>query len=149
MATPVYCNWQAVRKRVAAGLHTAESKLPAQYDDIFPEATKDACAEIKRIFVIKGYTPAQLAASDDVRTWAEMLGAFFSFVRIAGLTNFDLKAVEYLDCRKQMTEAAALVVGDAAIAPTPGGSAVGGISAGQMSGVEEVMCDAKRRGIFD
>ena len=128
MATATYVNWQAVRLRVAGGLHTAVSNLPTRYDDIISEATRDAAADIKRIFVMKGYTVAQIAASDDIRVWNEMLGAFFSFVRLAGLTNYDLKAVEYLDCRKTMAEASAIIIDDVAIAPT--GSDVGGVMYG-------------------
>lgn len=133
MDTPTYCDWMACRLRVASGLHVDPDALPAHYDPVIAQACRDAAAEIKRTFVVKGYSPATLAASDDARVYNEQLGAFFALVRLASLANYDLKAVEYLDCRKQMQEAAALVVDGAAVAG--GDTDVGGVAHGTLAGL--------------
>lgn len=148
MSTPTYCSWEAVKERVSSGLHITAATLPAAWDSLCAQATKDAAAEIKRIFVLKGFTPTQVAASDDARVYNEMLGAFFAFVRGSALAGYDLKAVEYLDCRKAMAESGALVIGDSAVSPTVGGSDVGGISSGTLDVVDEVMEDIENRGLF-
>ena len=135
MSTPTYVSYEAVLERVASGLHVSAANLPAAWTSICAQATKDAAAEIKRIFVLKGYTPQQLAASDDARVWNEMLGAFFAFVRGTALASYDLKAVEYLDCRKAMQEAAALVINDTAVAPSSNGE-IGGVSSGVLDAVD-------------
>lgn len=140
MATPTYVSWEAVHQRVADGLHVPAADLSAEWRSICAQATKDAAAEIKRVFVLKGYTPAQVATSDDAKVWNERLGAFFAFVRGTALASYDLKAVEHLDCTKEMTEAAALVIGDQAIGPAVGSSEVGGISAGATDAVGGAGC---------
>jgi hypothetical protein len=131
MATQTYATWEAVKEAVAAGLHVTAAQLDARWDSICARAAKDAAAEIKRVFILKGYTAAQVAASDDARTYNEMLGAFFAFTRGSALATYDLKSVEHLDCRKVMAEAGALVIGDVAVAPASSGSDVGGVAAGQ------------------
>lgn len=136
-----YCNWQAVKRRVAASLHVADTALAAQWDDVCSEATKDAAAEIKRVFVLKSYTPDMIAASDDARVWNEMLGAFFALTRGSTLASYDMKAVEYLDCRKEFKEAAALVINGVAVAPPTSGD-VGGIGYGRIAAADLLSDDA-------
>lgn len=148
MATATYCAWEAVKERVSSGLHITAATLPAAWDSLCAQATKDAAAEIKRIFVLKGFTPGQVAASDDSKVYNEMLGAFFAFVRGSALASYDLKAVEYLDCRKTMAEAGALVIGDLAVSPTVGGSDVGGISSGVLTAIADEEEAAEDRGLF-
>lgn len=86
--------------------------------------------------MLKGYTTDQLAASEDIRVWTEMLGAFFAFVRLTALANVDLKSVEHLDCRKEMQDATALVIDGVAVAPATGASDIGGIQYGRVSIVD-------------
>lgn len=138
MATPTYCAWEGVKERVSSGLHITAATLPAAWDSICAQATKDAAAEIKRIFVLKGFSAAQVASSDDSKVYNEMLGAFFAFVRGSALANYDLKAVEYLDCRKAMAEAGALVIDDVAVAPATGGE-IGGIQSGRNTQVDALL----------
>ena len=145
MATTPYCSWEAVKLRCAAALHKAAADLPAQFDDIFSQATKDAAAEIKRIFVLKGYTPAQVASADDVRVWNEQLAAFYALERLAPSGGIDPKTVEYLDCRKEMKEAAALVIGDAAVGPAADATDVGGVAHGRLTAAEAIDIDPDTR----
>lgn len=137
MATATYCDWTDVRTQVAASLFVAVADLHPGWNEICPVATRDAAAELKRLLILKGYTPAQIAASDDAGTWNERLGAFFAFVRGTALAPYDLKAVEHLDCRKDILEAGALVIDDKAVGPAPNESEVGGITTGQISATEE------------
>lgn len=135
MATPTYCDWESVKLRLAASLLVPAANLPTQYDDAIAQACRDAASEIKRIFIIKSYTPDQLAQSDDCRVWNEMLGCYFAAMRLCGQAGWDLKAFEALDCRKQMTETSALVIGDVAIAPADNASQVGGVASGMLTAV--------------
>lgn len=137
MATPVYVSWEAVHQRVADGLMVPASALPAAWQSLCAQATKDAAAEIKRVLVLKGYTPAQVAASDDAKVWNERLGAFYAFVRGTALASYDLKSVEYLNCTKELLEAAALVIDNKAVAPDTASGEVGGIGTGSVAAVAE------------
>lgn len=136
--TPTYTNWEAVKATVASALHLPAAEMDPTWDTGIARATQDAAAEIKRVLVLKGYTPAQIAASDDARAYNDRLGAFFALTRGAVLTTYDLKAVEWLDCRKELQEAAALVINDVAVGPPASGSEIGGVAFGTLGAVAEV-----------
>ena len=44
-----------------------------------------------------------------------------------------------MDCRKELREAAAIAIGGAAVAPSPGGSEVGGIVGGQVGAAADIL----------
>lgn len=137
MATTTYTTDAAIKARVAAGLQVDVASLPANWDVIIAQSNTDASAEIKRVFILKGYTPGQVASADDVVGWATRLGAFFAFVNGTSLAQYDLKGVEHLDCRKEFMEASALIIDDAAVGPPSGNSEVGGIQSGSVSAVAD------------
>jgi hypothetical protein len=145
MATTAFCSWEAARERVASQLHVPADQLAAEWATLCSRGVRDATAELKRVFIGKGYQVADLIASDDIRIWCERLAAFFALCNGVALANYDLKAVEHLDCRKEFAEAGVLIVGDTALAPQPGESEVGGIGHGTTDAVAEA---EKRFGRF-
>jgi hypothetical protein len=144
MATATYCDWQACKIRLAASLLVPVANLPQQYNDAISQACRDAAAEIKRTFIVKGYTAQQVAMSDDARVYNEQLGAYFSAVRLCGQAGWDLRAFESLDCREAMGKAGALVIDDEAVAPALNGSPVGGVDAGQIGAACQAEADFRR-----
>lgn len=138
MSIIAFCQWEAVRERVASGLHLTAATLAAEWDALCSQGTKDAASELRRIFILKGYAPSLLSQWDDRAVYNEMLGAFFAFVRGTALATYDLKSVEYLDIRKELKEAAALVIGGEAVAP--GNTDIGGINYGTIDAVDDAKC---------
>lgn len=128
-----FVNWELIHLRVAESLHIAASDLPAQWQGICSSAAKDASAELQRIFVLKGYAVSRLADWDDRLYYAERLATWFALCRGTALASYDTKTREWLDPRKELTEAAALVIGGSATAPALGESDVGGIASGQVT----------------
>lgn len=141
MPTEPFVNWESTKLRVANSLHKPAAELSPEWDSLCSQATKDACVEIKRIFVLKGFTVAQLVASSDTRVWAERLAAFWAMVRGTALASYSLDSVKYLDCREELENAGAIIIGDVAV--TPGGTDIGGISHGRVTAAD---CDAERFG---
>lgn len=135
MPTPNFCAWEAVRDQVAASLHVPAAQLPAQWDAICAHAARRAAAELRSIFVLKGYSPDQLAAWDDAYTYSHQLGTYFALTAGAALASYDTKTIEWMDVRKELREAAALIVGGAAVAPAAGATDVGGLGYGTVDAV--------------
>lgn len=126
-----------VRQRVAECLHVPVGELPEEFAGLCATGARDATSELRRVLVLKGYSVAQVYSWDDREYYAGRLAAYFALIRSSALSNYDLKAVELLDCRKELTEAAAIIIGDVAVAPPVGGE-VGGISSGTLDAVDEV-----------
>lgn len=58
--------------------------------------------------------------------------------RGSALANFDLKAVEWLDPRKMLQEAGAVLIDGEPVAP--GGDVIGGIGHGTLDAVADARC---------
>ena len=134
MSTPNFCSWESVREQVASNLHVAAADLPAAWDNICAHAARRAAAELRSIFVLKGYTPDQLAAWDDGFTYSQQLGTYFALTAGAALASYDTKTVEWMDCRKDLRETGALIIGGAVVAPSANGE-VGGVHSGSVDAV--------------
>lgn len=133
----LFVNPDAVRQRVAECLHIAPADLAPEFDGLCAAGARDATSELRRILITKSYTVAQVYAWDDREYYASRLAAYFALVRSSALATYDMKAVELLDPRKELTEAAAIIIGDVAVAP-PSGGEVGGVSAGTLDYYAEV-----------
>lgn len=147
MPTPNFCAWEAIRDQVAATLHVAPASLPSEWNAICSHAARRAAAELRSIFILKGYTPAQLSQWSDGFTYSQQLGTWFAITAGSSLCGYDTKNIEWMDCRKELREAAALIIGEEAVAPS-GSSDVGGISSGVIDAIAEQEDDAEDRGLF-
>lgn len=146
MSAPLpYVDWEIVQQRVAETLATSVSRLDARFAGICSQAAKDATSEIRRIFILKGYSVANIELWDDREYYTGRLATFFALGRAATFMALDLKAIEWLDPRKELTEAGALILDGAATAPASGESDLGGVGSGTIDAVTEVECDYRRR----
>ena len=137
------CHHQAVLQRVADSLHVAVGDLPVQWTSITAQATKDAAADLTTILALKGYSGAQIHSADQFAVWQERLAAYFSLARGSALASYDLKAVEWLDPRKMLQEASAILINGEPVAP--GGEVIGGLAHGTLSAIETEGCRYDRR----
>jgi len=124
----------AVKARVASLLHVPEADLPAEWDQIVGDALADALADLLSLLALKGYAGSVSLGSDHFATWQERLATYFALG--CPLASYDLKAVEWLDPRKMLTEGAALLVGGEPVAPGSPASDVGGIGSGAVDAVQ-------------
>ena len=147
MSPTTFNHWQQVRQRVAECLSVAVGDLPVQFNGLCSRGLKDAAAELRRIFVLKGYPAAWLQTWDDRQVYTEMLGAFYAITRNTVLSGYNRDGLRDLDIRKELKDAAALVIGGTATAP-PANGQVGSIIFGQNSYADEVLRDAIDHGIF-
>jgi hypothetical protein len=141
-AEPIYCSYQVVVYRVSTSLGFLDSaNLDPRWVPICAHAIKDASAELRRIFANKGYPVSEIGSWDDCPNYCERLGAYFAFVAGTSLGGYDLKSMEYLDCRKELIEGGNLIIGGVATAPSAFQSQVGGVSYGVLRAIRE---DARR-----
>jgi hypothetical protein len=148
MSPTTFNHWQQVRQRVAECLSVAVADLPNQFVGLCSRGFKDAAAELRRIFVLKGYPAAWVEVWDDRQTYTEMLGAFYAITRNTVLSGYNRDGLRDLDIRKELKESAALVIGGLATAP-PGNGEVGTIMYGTSAVQAEILADAVARGIFN
>lgn len=135
MATPNFCSWEAIKDQVAATLHVGGApNLPTEWDAICSHAARRAAAELRSLFILKGYSPDQLASWDDAFTYSQMLGTYFAITAGSSLSDYPTKGIDWMDVRKELREAAALIVGGSAVGPAAGGE-VGGVGSGTVSAV--------------
>lgn len=147
MPTPNFCAWDSVKEQVASNLHCLATQLPSEWDNICSHSARRAAAELRSILILKGYTPAQVAAWSDSYTYSLQLATFFALCSGSALCDLSTKTIEWMDCRKEMREAQALIIGEQAVAPSLG--EIGGVSSGTLSAVDEVAADAACRHLFD
>lgn len=138
MSTPTspVPNWEAVKQRVMESLHV--TTIDSQWDGLCSASAKDAAVEIRRIFIMKGYAASRLVTWDDYEWYATRLATWFAITRGVVLGGYDLKALEWLDPRKELTEASALIIDGVATAPAINESDVGGIATGTITGVSDM-----------
>jgi hypothetical protein len=135
-----YCQPQAVLQRVADALHVAVADLPAQWQSLAAQSTKDAAADLVTILALKGYSGAVAVSADQFAVWQERLAAYFCLGRGSALASFDLKAVEWLDPRKMLTEAGVILVDGVPTAPAVGESDIGGVGFGRVTATTDAGC---------
>lgn len=133
MPTPNFCAWEAVRVQVANNLHVLPADLPAAWDNICSHSARRAAAELRSILILKGYTPAQVALWSDGYTYSLQLATYFALTSGSALCNYDGKLIEWMDCRKEMREAQAIIIGEDAVAPA--GEVLGGLASGDVAAV--------------
>jgi hypothetical protein len=133
--TPNFCSWQAVREQVASNLHVTPDQLPAEWDNICSHSARRAAADLRSILILKGYTPDQVAGWDDAYTYSLQLATWMALGAGSALASYDAKLIEWMDCRKELREAAALIIGGAVVGPTP--TEVGGVGHGVADAVGE------------
>lgn len=135
-----FCEPTAVERRCAQMLHKEPADLPAEWTHLAAQATADAHGDLIQILVGKGYAYAQIALWDDGPAYCERLAAYFAMVRGAALAAYDLKAVEALDPRKMLSDAAYITVGGEPVSPA-------GLFAGVQYGsidLDDLQCRADR-----
>jgi hypothetical protein len=147
MSPVAFNHWQQVRQRVAECLSVAVADLPTQFVGLCSRGFRDAEAELRRIFVLKGYPASWMETWDNRQTYTEMLGAFYAITRNTVLSGYNRDGLRDLDIRKELKESAALVIGGVATAP-PGNGEVGTIMYGTSAVQAEILADAAARGIF-
>lgn len=133
------CTTDAVKTRVAAALHVAAADLPSQWDDLIAQSTADAYADLLTILVLKGYAGDIALSADQFAVWQERLAAYFTLGRGSALASYDMKSVEWLDPRKMLQEASAVLVNGVPTAPSAGESDVGGIAYGRVDAVDDAL----------
>jgi hypothetical protein len=138
MSTPNFCAWESVREQVASNLRLTAAQLDPAWDNICSHSARRAAAELRSILVIKGYTPAEVAAWDDAFTYSQLLATYFALCSGSALTGFDTKTIEWMDCRPELRQAVALIIGGEAVAPS-GDSDVGGIAHGRLAAHDNVL----------
>lgn len=103
--------------------------LAASYAEICSEANRLAIADINRILVTKGYSPAVIAVWDDLGRYNLDQAIFWALTRAGGLSGLSDSFVKNFDRRKELETMTAIIVGGV---PQPaGGTQVGGISSGR------------------
>lgn len=147
MSPTAFNHWQQVRQRVAECMSVAVADLPSQFNGLCSRGFKDAAAELRRIFVLKGYPASMLGQWDDRQAYTEMLGAFYAITRNTVLASYNRDGLRDLDIRKELKEAGALIIGGKATAPPVNGE-IGTIIHGENTLAAEVMEDAVSRGLF-
>lgn len=134
MSTPNYASWESVKDQVAATLRAGgAANLPTDWDAICAHAARRATATLRTIFIPKGYTPDQLAASEDIFTYAQQLATYYALTAGTSLCSIDARTIEWMNCEKELRENGALIISDAGAAPGP--SDIGGIHSGTVSAV--------------
>lgn len=133
MAGP-YVSDTTVLASIARCLNKDPADLEEPYPSIARECASDANADLMTIMTGIGYTPAQVDAWDFGAVYTKRLALFFAFNtpplrdREKGGSRDDI-----MDCRDQLRTLSAIVVNGAAVAPTAGGSEVGGISSSRIT----------------
>jgi hypothetical protein len=144
MGTPNFCSWQAILDQVGASLHVQPaSGLPTEWTPICSHAAHRAAAELRTIFTLKGYDPSLLSSWDDSYTYSHQLGTYFALTAGTALATYDTKQIEWMDIRKELREAAALIING--VATPPGGTAIGGISSGRVTTADDALRRHGRR----
>lgn len=133
--TPNFCGWEAVKAQVGSCLQVSAASLPDAWDNVCSHSARRAAAELRGIFILKGYAADRMPSWDDCYTYSLQLATYFALTSGTALANYDVKNIEWMDIRKELREAGALIIDGVAVAPEPGESAVGGISSGQVAAV--------------
>lgn len=112
---------------------TEADPLATSYLEICDEANRLAISDIYRILTIKGFSAAQIASADDIGRWNLDMAIYWSLMRSGVIGTSITKAfADSFDRRKEMSDAPAILVGGASVAPA-GNDGGGGISSGRLS----------------
>ncbi len=131
MALGPYISDADLKDAVAAALGTSAASLPSLWDDIIPGANASATNDIASTLIGKGYSSSDVAAWDQVRSFAADLGVFWALTRGAGLGGYSAPQLKTLDRREELKLMAFIIIdGEPVAAPAPNTAAVGGISSG-------------------
>lgn len=91
-------------------------------------ANQDAANDINSILQGKGFTVAQIDAWDNRVTFNRDITLHLAFKKAGGLAQYDQNAIDSWDRRKQLMDAATIMIGGLVVAP--GSDDGGGMSAG-------------------
>lgn len=134
----------AVLKRLANFMGGADqSTLAEKFLEDCQIAAVRACGTIRSIMKIRGWKPADIESWDDRIGYADDLATYFAAIRCVGLADYNMEAINALDCRKYLQESPELSVSNEPVAPAADAT-IGGAAYGTLTVTTEIAQDCDR-----
>lgn len=126
----------SMRRALAATIKCPLEALAAAWNDIIPRAMEEAKSDIYDTLGDKGLDVDIVNQWDDLATYATRQTIYWCLIHGTGIVIHDFEFINAFDCRDRMAAKTSIRIGGKAVAPTAGGSEVGGIGHGRVAAAD-------------